>query len=378
MIADLVRRYPHAALVVAFFAGVVMTMIIGGTAIALTRGTPPVTVGAPELPNAGATLPAESASPSPSGPDGPSIAPPTLGSSEPADCPAATTTVHDADGLHAALAAAGPGDVITMESGTYTGNFVAGTSGTEAQPIHLCGPQDAVLDGGDPEEGYVLHLDRAAYWRLVGFTVANGQKGVMADTTIGSVLQGLTVHTIGDEAIHLRTFSTDNLVVDNTISNTGLRKPKFGEGVYVGTAESNWCEISECEPDRSDRNVVQGNHISGTRSESVDIKEGTEDGIVRGNTFDGSAIVGADSWVDVKGNHWLIEGNRGTNSPLDGFQTHEIVDGWGTDNVFRSNTAVLNGPGYGFSLTPVRDNVVECNNTVSAAGEGASNVPCTG
>ena len=100
---------------------------------------------------------------------------------------------------------------------------------------------------------------------------------------------------------------------------------------------------------------------------------------MRGNTFDGSRIVGADSWVDVKGNDWVIEGNVGTNSPLDGFQTHEIgKGGWGTRNVFRDNTANVNGPGFGFSLTPVRDNVVACDNQVSSAGEGFSNVTCSG
>ena len=61
---------------------------------------------------------------------------------------------------------------------------------------------------------------------------------------------------------------------------------------------------------------------------------------------------------------------------MDGFQTHEIVDGWGTGNVFRNNTAEVNGPGFGYSLTPVRGNVVECSNSASQAGKGVSNEPC--
>jgi hypothetical protein len=191
------------------------------------------------------------------------------------------------------------------------------------------------------------------------------------------LITGLTVTTTGDEAIHLRKFSTDNRVTANTISNTGLRKPKFGEGIYIGTAESNWCDISNCEPDRSDRNEITGNTISGTTSENVDIKEGTSDGVLQANSFDGSAIIEADSWVDVKGRGWVIAGNTGANSPQDGFQTHEIVDGWGTENVFRDNVAQVNGPGVGYSLKPVRDNVVECSNTASDAGEGLSNEPCT-
>lgn len=314
--------------------------------------------------------------PSPGGaPGNPASTAPTGGGTGVA-CPEATVTVENAAELQSALASPEPGAVIRLAETVFAGNFVASGNGTAEQPITLCGTADSVLDGEDLEDGYVLQLDRASYWVLQGFTVRNGQKGVMVDETTFSILRGLTVSTTGDEAIHLRKFSTDNKVLDNSIRDTGRRKPKFGEGVYIGTAESNWCEISSCEPDKSDRNEVAGNDISGTTAESVDIKEGTSGGILRDNRFDGSGIVEADSWVDVKGNGWRIENNFGRNAPLDGFQTHEILDGWGTGNVFRDNTAEVNGPGLGYSLKPVRGNVVECSNKASQAGMGLSNEPC--
>ncbi|MHA7218374.1 right-handed parallel beta-helix repeat-containing protein [Arthrobacter sp. MDT1-48-3] len=295
----------------------------------------------------------------------------------PAECPEPTVRVANSTDLGNALDAARPGDVIGLAAGVYTGNFTATATGTAEEPITLCGDTESILDGGTTDDGYVFHLEDSAYWVLQGFTVRNGQKGVMVDQSTNTLITGLTVTTTGDEAIHLRKFSTDNRVIGNTISDTGLRKPKFGEGVYVGTAESNWCDISNCEPDRSDRNEISGNTISGTTSENVDIKEGTSDGILRANSFDGSGIVEADSWVDVKGRGWIIAENTGADSPQDGFQTHEIVDGWGTENVFRDNVAQVNGPGLGYSLKPVRDNVVECSNTAAGAGEGLSNEPCT-
>jgi len=295
-----------------------------------------------------------------------------------AECPKATVTVRTDGELHNALEEPEPGTVIALADGVYKGNFTGTGDGTAERPITMCGSAQAVLDGGDVEDGYVFHLDQASHWVLQGFTVRNGQKGVMADGVTNSVIRGLTVRQIGDEAIHLRAFSTDNLVTGNTISDTGLRKPKFGEGIYIGTAESNWCDVSNCEPDQSDRNEIAGNTISATTSESVDIKEGTSDGVLRDNRFDGAGLKEADSWVDVKGKGWTITGNSGTNSPQDGYQTHEILDGWGTDNVFRGNTAQVNGPGYGYALTPVRDNVVECSNRATAAESGLSNEPCTG
>lgn len=300
-----------------------------------------------------------------------------LPDSTPVTCPAPTQTVHTAAELAAALASALPGDTIRLAPGRYAGQFVTTVSGTTEDPIFLCGDTGAVLEGDGPKKGYVFHLNGATHWRLVGFTVRNGQKGVMADGTSGSVIQGLTVEDIGDEGIHLRAFSTGNVVAANTVRRTGLRKEKFGEGIYIGSARSNWCTHSECQPDASDRNVVRGNAISATTAESVDVKEGTTGGAVLENTFDGTGMVEGDSWVDVKGNDWLVRGNTGRVSPGDGFQTHQILSGWGTGNTFAGNVAAVNGPGFGFSLTPVAGNTVGCDNRVSGAAKGAANTPCS-
>lgn len=292
-------------------------------------------------------------------------------------CPAATVRVDGADELQAALDEAGPGTVIALEPGVYEGEFATTGSGTAERPAYLCGPRDAVLDADDQRGGYVLHLDGAQHWVLSGFTVRNGQKGVMADGTTGTTISGLQVYGIGDEAIHLRRHSTDNLVVANTVSDTGRRKPKYGEGVYVGTATSNWCDITDCEPDRSDRNRVVGNVIYATTSEAVDLKEGTAGGLVERNQFDGGGLVEADSWLDAKGNEWRITANEGRRSPLDGFQTHDVEDGWGTRNVFADNTGVLDDDeGLLVALRPANQNVVECSNRVTGGTGELSNVDC--
>jgi len=310
--------------------------------------------------------------------DAPAAGQGPLPDADPVSCPSATHQVTTSGELADALASVQPGDTIQLAPGRYVGRFVAQVSGTETEPVFLCGPQDAVLDGGDVEDGYVLHLYRASYWRLVGFTVTNGQKGVMADRTVGTVIQDLTVTDVGDEAIHLRDNSTDNVVLRNTIGVTGLRKEDYGEGVYIGTAVSNWCTYTQCHADRSDRNVIKDNTFQATSSEAIDIKEGTTGGVVIGNTFDGSALRGADSWVDVKGNSYLVKDNRGVDAPEDGFQTHDILPGWGDHNVFTGNDATVNGPGYAISSWQPGSNVVTCDNTFSNAGEGLSNISCSG
>jgi len=325
------------------------------------------------------------------GPAEPAAAPPRQGVAWPADlpaadpvtCPAPTVEVSDAAQLHAALAAAAPGTAIGLAEGTYQGEFTASTSGTAQAPIWLCGPIGAVLRGPGTDDGFVLHLQQVAHWRLVGFTVRDGQKGVMADRVADSVIQDLTVTEIGDEAVHLRTASTANVVRGLTISDTGLRREKFGEGIYVGSATRNWCDISDCEPDRSDRNVIIANTISDTTAENIDIKEGTTGGVIADNTLDGTGLTGdADSWIDVKGNNWLIQNNHGTTATTSGFEVNDQADGWGTGNTFDANTADVRGPGYGYELRsptddPAAANRVTCTNTATSAAKGLTNTTCT-
>jgi nitrous oxidase accessory protein NosD len=293
----------------------------------------------------------------------------------------AVVDVTDADGLQHALDGAAPGQVIRLADGRYEGSFVAEATASADAPIRLCGSRSAVLDGGDIEGDYTLHLSGASFWQVSGFTVTGGQKGVMVDEGTGNRIEGLLVTSMGDEAIHLRTNSTDNVVAGNTIRDTGLRKPKFGEGVYVGSAESNWCQVSDCEPDRSDRNLVEGNDIAGTTAEAVDIKEGTSDGTLRGNVFDGSDMVEADSWVDVKGNGWTVEGNVGTSSPGDGFQVHEVVDGWGRGTVFSGNSV---SDVEGMAVNAAGPRALRNSTTMYCDGDdgegargGAGNIDCT-
>jgi nitrous oxidase accessory protein NosD len=290
--------------------------------------------------------------------------------------------VADAAGLQRALDGARPGQVIRLADGRYEGQFVARAQGSAESPIRLCGSRNAVLDGGGVEHGYTLHLDGASYWQVSGITVTGGQKGVMVDSGVGNRIEGLLVTSMGHEAIHLRRNSTGNVVAGNAVRDTGRLKAKYGEGIYIGSAHSNWCRLTHCRPDRSDGNDIEGNDIAGTTAEAVDIKEGTSNGVLRGNLFDGSQIVRADSWVDVKGNSWTIEGNTGTSSPLDGFQVHEAVAGWGRDTVFSGNRATVNGPGYGINVaapSALRSSTtVRCDNVTVGAERGLSNVDCSG
>jgi hypothetical protein len=296
-----------------------------------------------------------------------------------ADCPTGEL-VKDSAELTQALAAAAPGSTIIMAPGTYTDRFVASVSGTAAAPITLCGGRDSVIDGGEIKVGYSFYLQKVDWWRVIGFSVQGGQKGVVADHANHVLISRLYVHDVGDEGIHLREFSSDNLVEGNTVSNTGLLSTKFGEGIYVGTANSNWCTYTQCRPDNSDRNVIRNNDISHTTAENIDIKEGTSGGSIEGNRLSGSGMVSsaATAWINVKGNDWTIIGNIGRTSVKDGFQVHRVYAGWGSRNVFHANRAVVDGPGFGFYVqSPSLGTVVACDNVATGAALGLSNTKCT-
>jgi hypothetical protein len=293
-------------------------------------------------------------------------------------------TVRTSSELTSALSTARPNDVIDLADGTYSGRFVAATPGTAAAPITLRGTRRAVLNGGTTSSGYTLHLNGAHHWRLTGFTVRGGQKGVVLDRSSFGILSGLDVGSVGMEAVHLRTASSDNRVENSLVHHTGLYEPGYGEGVYIGSATSNWSKYgSNGGPDRSDRNVISGNHIYATTAESVDVKEGTTGGRLVGNRFDGVGMTGvhfADSWIDLKGNAYRVTGNTGVSAPLDGIQTHVQLDGWGRDNVLSANVLTVGASGYGINVYRAdtsTGNVVRCDNVVVGAASGASNVRCT-
>ncbi len=295
-----------------------------------------------------------------------------------ATCPEPTVNVATGEDLQAALDDAHPGDVIGLAPGRYEGEFVMTADGRPDDPITLCGTRESVLDGGAIEGGYVFHLDGAKHWRAPGFTVSNGQKGVMADGTTGRSSRASPCHGTGDEAIHLRNGSTDNLVLDNTISDTGLAQAEVRRGRLHRHRREQLVRHHRLRARRAaTATSSKATRSRDTTSETVDIKEGTTGGVLVGNTFDGAAMAEADSWVDVKGNNWLIQGNTGTGSPADGFQTHEILDGWGNGNVFRENTANLSADGVRLLPEPERrQRRGSCDNTVTGPRAELTNVDC--
>ncbi|MGC5346036.1 right-handed parallel beta-helix repeat-containing protein [Streptomyces sp. DT24] len=249
---------------------------------------------------------------------------------------AAVIEVTTAKQLKSVLTSVTPGATIHLADGTYTGNFKATVPGTTSARITLTGSSAAILRAGG---GYGLHLNGASNWTVRGITVTGGQKGIVTDAADNVVIDSVTVHDLDMEGVHFRTSSRNAVLENSRVYDTGHNGRGMGEGVYVGTAG----DLS----DRSDGARIIGNTIGpGVGGENVDIKEGTTGAQIIGNTFDGSGLTGAnydDSWVDVKGNNVLVEGNKGSRTTNNGYETHTQQSGWGCGTVFRANTSDLTG-----------------------------------
>lgn len=287
--------------------------------------------------------------------------------------------------LTSALSEALPGDVIRVRSGLYSGKFKAFKSGTTASPIYIIGESGSILDAGSMSSGYGLEI-RGSNLFISRLEIRNAKKGIILDGVENSILENLKVYNTGEEGIHFRTHSSNNILRNSEIFDIGLKNASYGEGVYIGSSTSNWCTYTDCEIDKSDNNLILNNNIYRTTAEPMDIKEGTTGNIVKGNTMDGSKIQGAnsaDSFMDIKGNETMILDNTfmmlASNSKVvAGIQTHARVSGWGNDTVFLNNKVNADINGYAFEIDPkTSGSVVSCNNEEVGAALGLSNIACT-
>lgn len=140
--------------------------------------------------------------------------------------------VHDVHSLQNALKHVQPGDTIQLEDGEYHGVFKASITGTADKPIVMSGSKKATISS----TSYGLHLTGCSYWTLRGFTIHNSKKGLVLDESNHNLIENLEIHHIDEEGVHLRSASSDNTLQKSFIHHTGLKRPGFGEGVYIGSA----------------------------------------------------------------------------------------------------------------------------------------------
>lgn len=262
--------------------------------------------------------------------------------------------VSDTAELQAALKNVKAGDEIILREGIYESDpasgvwraFQATADGTPDQPIILRSEDaehPATICCQTPESKCALTVT-GSYWEIRDLRISTAGKGIFLTKSQHSIISGCELFNIGDEAIHIIDDSSYNLVENCVIHDTGKKNPKYGEGVYIGSAKNATEYGFECH-----YNTVRGCKFGpNVTADHVDIKEFTHGNLVEYCTFDGTGIAGengGDSFVEVKGNDTIVRYNtgyrNGCEKQLYGFDMSLQLDGWGQNNKFYDNTLYL-------------------------------------
>lgn len=261
--------------------------------------------------------------------------------------------VTSSEELTAALADAKAGDEIILREGIYQNDkwpgkwaaFYAEASGTAEAPITIRSEDPAhpaSICGVDQSNKIALYII-GDYWRIRDLRAGEAQKGIVLDKSSHSIISGCEVFNIGSEGIHLRDDSSYCLIEHCNIHDTGTVTPKYGEGIYIGSAVGTEGYGFDCH-----YNVVRGCTISRVAAECVDIKEFTRGTLVEDCEFDGSLISGengANSFIEIKGNDVVIRRNtgyrNGNENQLYGYDLYSPLPEWGQNASIYENTLYL-------------------------------------
>jgi hypothetical protein len=245
--------------------------------------------------------------------------------------------------LIAAMHDATAGDTIVIAPGEYTGDisesgdpgdlpngkgyFWVGNDGSGGSPIVVIGGErdnPPVLQGTTIETGYVIHVT-GDHVILKNLVIRRADKGVVFDNASFCIIEDCEVYNAGAELIHVRDSSCSVTISRNRIYSSGNGgRGSIGEGIYIGTDQARWGADDIPQAKWGEKAVSEGyggydwrvhntrvlcNYLSGGISaECLDIKEGTQHTLVKGNMLVGDSIglkVGDeyydDSFIDQKG-----------------------------------------------------------------------------
>ena len=187
--------------------------------------------------------------------------------------------------LKQALARAEAGDTIRLAAGNYSGNVKTRVSG-----IIIEGPAEAIIS--TPERGLEVLHDRTT---VRGLMFEKCDIGVWIFGANGCVLEWLHFRDLGGEGIRIKNQSCRNIVRDcrfERLGRTGFDAAagrKNGEGVYIGTAPEQRSKNQPPNvPDRCTQNIIEDCVFKTAAAEAVDIKEDSEENIVRRCKGEGS------------------------------------------------------------------------------------------
>ena len=126
--------------------------------------------------------------------------------------------------------------MIRLKSGQYPVPYGMSVSvrGTADNPVWICGPRSAVVSGASVNSNGGFKITDSSHLRLAGFTVRQSHKGISVLNSDHISIADMLVEHVGEEAIHLKSNTTDSVVADNTVRQTVWSPPSTARASTSG------------------------------------------------------------------------------------------------------------------------------------------------
>lgn len=251
---------------------------------------------------------------------------------------------------------------ILFQAGNYEPIRLVGLDG-----VSLEGESGVVFRDGDYRSGAGIRVENSSNISISGMTVNHALWGIYVSNSHDVLLHGNTVSDIGQEAVRIKSGSSNVTIEENVISHTGRRSgDSNGEGIYIGTGSPRGV-------DHVSNVLIVNNEISNISDEAIDIKIPATNITVQGNTISdvvtrtsGAVVVhvNAETWNDP---NITIDGNTIRNvSQRSGFRDGNCIVTHATTQIINNDISNCEHRGIHIAGTDGRATVT--NNTLSNTG----------
>jgi hypothetical protein len=195
------------------------------------------------------------------------------------DAPTSGSSTHPWCTISYGLGQIAAGQTLVVRQGTYTETlYISGPSGTAAQPTVIrTYPGDTVTLVGPGVDGGRTKIAGASHMVFDGFTMTNFNQGLFVESSTDISIRNCTIHHVGQQGLTIHNDSSQ-VTVDGCAIHDTRQWHYNGEGIYIGTGDS-------APLDNTHDVTVKNTLIYNTTDEGIELKIGTHDCVLDGNTI---------------------------------------------------------------------------------------------
>jgi len=170
------------------------------------------------------------------------------------------------------------GDNLYVKAATYHEDvYIAGPAGSVNKDTLIKAYPDVIIYGSGVGSGRVK-IANTSHITFDGFAMTNFNQGLFVESASYITVQNCSVYNVGQEGIHIKLNSSYVTIQNCTIHDTRAWQYN-GEGIYVGTA------ATQTPLDNTHHIKLRNNTIYNINDECIELKSGTHDSIIEGNTM---------------------------------------------------------------------------------------------